>query len=149
MQDADPFDLRRFLTAQEGAYRAALSELAAGQKRGHWMWFVFPQIDGLGFTSTSKRYAIKSLAEARAYLDHPVLGARLRECARALLPLKGATAERIFGYPDHLKLRSSMTLFAAAAPEEAVFRSVLERYYEGAPDARTSEILARMGANGE
>ena len=133
--------LERFTDAQDGVYDAALAELRAGRKRSHWMWFVFPQLDGLGSSPTARRYAIRDLAEARAYLAHPVLGARLREAARAVLAVEGRTAEQILGYPDDLTLRSSMTLFARAADDPAEFRAVLDRYYDG-PDPRTEELLA-------
>ena len=116
----DPFDLGRFIGAQDSVYERVLAELRDGRKRTHWMWFVFPQIDGLGHTSTARHYAIKSLAEARAYLDHPVLGKRLRECAEVLLAVEGRSASAIFGYPDDLKLCSSMTLFARAAEPGSV-----------------------------
>jgi len=136
-------DLERFVSAQETTYERALAELRAGQKRSHWMWFVFPQIAGLGSSPTAQRYAIRDLTEARAYLAHPLLGPRLTECARALLAVEGRSAEQILGYPDDLKLRSSMTLFAEAADEPAatVFREVLERYYDGEPDAATLEKI--------
>ena len=132
-------DLERFVSAQATTYDRALAELRAGQKRSHWMWFVFPQIAGLGSSPTAQRYAIADLAEARAYLAHPVLGPRLAECARALLGVEGRSAAQILGHPDDLKLRSSMTLFAEAAgePDAAVFREVLERYYDGEPDPAT------------
>src|SRR5688572_30698624 len=113
-----PFDLDRFVAAQEGVYRSALDELRAGRKTGHWMWFVFPQVAGLGSSDMSRRYAIGSLAEARAYLAHPILGARLRECARALLAVRGRGAEAILGDIDARKLRSSMTLFHRADPDD-------------------------------
>jgi uncharacterized protein (DUF1810 family) len=135
-----PRDLERFVSAQGGAYSDALAELRAGRKRTHWMWFVFPQIAGLGSSPTAQRYAIASLDEARAYLAHPVLGPRLRECAQALLAVDGKSAEEILGYPDDLKLRSSMTLFARAADDPDVFLAVLDRYYDG-PDPRTLALL--------
>lgn len=135
-------DLDRFVRAQDGVYERALAELTAGRKRTHWMWFVFPQLDGLGSSMTARRYAIRDLGEARAYLDHPVLGPRLRECARAMLAHSGRTAEQILGYPDDLKLRSSMTLFARAAAEPAVFEQVLDLYYDG-PDDLTLHLLGR------
>jgi uncharacterized protein (DUF1810 family) len=131
------FDLDRFVTAQQDVYDAALGELRAGRKRTHWMWFVFPQIAGLGASATARRYAIASPAEARAYLADPVLGPRLVECTSALLAVEGRTAEEILGYPDDLKLRSSMTLFGRAAPEIELFQDVLERYYDGKPDPQT------------
>lgn len=139
------FDLERFLRAQddEGTYERAREELRSGRKTSHWMWFVFPQIAGLGQSSMSQRFAISSIEEATAYLEHPILGARLRECAEILLA-SGAhkAAQEIFGEVDALKLRSSMTLFAAAAgPEERCFRRVLERYFQGHDDLAT---LARI-----
>jgi uncharacterized protein (DUF1810 family) len=132
--------LQRFVEAQDGVYQRALAELRAGRKRGHWMWFVFPQVAGLGSSPTAQRYAITSLDEARDFLAHPVLGPRLRESASALLDVEGRSAEQILGYPDDLKLRSSMTLFARAADDPAVFESVLDRYYDG-PDQRTIDLL--------
>ena len=131
------FDLSRFTTAQAGVYQQALAELRAGDKRSHWMWFVFPQIAGLGASATAQRYAIASIDEARAYLADPVLGPRLIECASALLAVEGRSAEQILGFPDDLKLRSSMTLFARAAPEIEVFQQVLDHYYDGKPDPQT------------
>ena len=134
-------DLDRFASAQLGIYDGALDELRRGRKTGHWMWFVFPQIAGLGRSEMSRRYAIESLGQAQAYLAHPVLGPRLRECAAALLSASGRSAEEILGQIDAVKLRSSMTLFHRAAPDEAVFREVLERYYSGVPDQATDAIL--------
>ena len=131
------YDLGRFIAAQDGVYPGALAELRAGRKRTHWMWFVFPQIAGLGSSAMARRYAIGSLVEARAYLADAVLGPRLIECASALLSVEGRSAEEIMGYPDDLKLRSSMTLFRRAAPEIEVFQEVLDRYYEGKPDPQT------------
>ncbi|HVY96557.1 MAG TPA: DUF1810 domain-containing protein [Solirubrobacterales bacterium] len=130
----DPFDLERFLAAQDegGTYARALAELRAGRKTTHWMWFVFPQEAGLGRSAMSRRYAIGSLDEARAYLAHPVLGARLRECAAALLAIEGRSAVEVLGEVDALKLRSSMTLFARADPGEPLFEAVLERYFAAA-----------------
>jgi uncharacterized protein (DUF1810 family) len=125
----DPFDLRRFTSAQEGSYDHALAELRSGQKRTHWMWFIFPQIDGLGSSPTAKHYAIKSIEEARHYLDHPVLGPRLTECAEAVFAIDGRSASEIFGYPDDLKLKSSMTLFERVAQPHSVFSQVLDKYY--------------------
>jgi uncharacterized protein (DUF1810 family) len=132
--------LDRFVEAQAGTYDAALAELSAGRKRTHWMWFVFPQLAGLGSSPAARRYAIAGLAEARDYLAHPVLGPRLVEAARALLGVEGRSAGQILGHPDDLKLRSSMTLFAEAADDPAVFRAVLDKYYDG-PDPRTLELL--------
>jgi len=138
----DPFDLKRFITGQEGIYGRVLAELKSGRKRTHWMWFIFPQIEGLGHSPTSRHYAIKSIAEARRYLGHPVLGGRLTECSEALLALEGPTASEIFGYPDDMKLKSSMTLFAAVAEDpRSAFIRVLEKYYHGEPDARTLRLL--------
>jgi len=133
--------LERFVDAQDGVYDRALAEVRAGRKTSHWMWFVFPQIRGLGVSPTAQHYAIASLAEAREYLDHPLLGARLRECAEAVLASDAPTAEHIFGGIDSMKLRSSMTLFHRAAPDEAVFTRVLDRYFDGVPDAATDERL--------
>jgi uncharacterized protein (DUF1810 family) len=138
----DPYDLSRFVLAQEHDYARALSELMAGQKRSHWMWYVFPQLDGLAFSSTSKRYAIKSLEEARAYLDHPVLGPRLLECAEAVLRLEGRSAREILSSPDDLKLCSCATLFGAALPPGSVFDRLLAKYYGGRRDDRTLDLLA-------
>lgn len=138
---SDPFHLQRFVDAQAGVYRDVLAELGAGAKRTHWMWFIFPQLAGLGRSSMAQHYAIASLAEARAYLAHPLLGARLRECADILLGLQGASAHQVFGSPDDMKLHSSLTLFARAAPQEARFAQCLARYYGGAPDAATVGLL--------
>lgn len=135
-------DLDRFLDAQAPTYSAALGEIRSGRKTGHWVWFIFPQIAGLGWSEMSRFYAIASLDEARAYLAHPVLGARLRECAAAVLSIEGRTATGIFGGTDALKLRSSMTLFQRAAPDEAVFQEVLRRYFDGVADPATD---ARLG----
>jgi len=139
----DPHDLRRFVLAQDeaGTYERALAELRAGLKTSHWIWFVFPQLAGLGRSAMSRTYAIASLAEARAYLDHPVLGPRLRECAGALLGASGKSATAILGDVDALKLHSSMTLFARAAPGEPLFRQVLDRYYGGELDEATKRRL--------
>ena len=134
-------DLQRFVDAQSQTYDQALAELRAGEKRTHWMWFVFPQIAGLGRSGMAQRFAIADLDEARAYLAHPVLGPRLVECARALLALPGDDPVRVFGSVDALKLRSSMTLFEAAAPDEPVFGEVLERYYGGRRDEATTTRL--------
>ena len=137
----DEFGLQRFVDAQESTYDAALGELRRGRKGGHWMWFVFPQISGLGRTATSQHFAISGLAEARAYLDHPVLGDRLRQCASALLALPGSDAVAVLGPVDAVKLRSSMTLFARAAPDEPVFAEVLDQYFGGRPDDATTSRL--------
>jgi uncharacterized protein (DUF1810 family) len=137
----DPFDLNRFITAQKGVHERALAELRSGLKRSHWMWFIFPQIEGLGFSSTTRLYSLKSLEEARAYLAHPVLGARLRECTEAVLDVKGRSASDIFGYPDDRKLQSSMTLFSLVARPDSVFQRILEKYYQGKQDAKTLQIV--------
>lgn len=140
----DRFNLERFVRAQEGVFEQALSELRAGQKRSHWMWFIFPQRKGLGRSATSEFYGIGSMAEARAYLGHKLLGPRLRECARAVNAVEGRTAEEIFGWPDDAKFRSSMTLFARAAEAAgdaeaaAEFRAALDKYFGGEEDPETS-----------
>ena len=137
----DPHNLDRFLQAQAGVYEQALSEIRAGRKYTHWMWFIFPQFHGLGSSWTSRQYAIRSAAEAEAYLAHPVLGPRLVECAEAALAAEGRSAQDIFGSPDDLKLRSSATLFAAVSPPGSVFHRLLDRYFEGRPDVRTLALL--------
>jgi uncharacterized protein (DUF1810 family) len=140
---ADTFDLERFVAAQDahGTYDRAVEELRQGSKVSHWMWFVFPQIAGLGYSATSRRYAIASLDEARAYLAHPVLGPRLRECAGIVAGTRGRSAEQIFGGTDAQKLHSSMTLFLRADPEEPLFREVLDRYFGGRADTATDDRL--------
>jgi uncharacterized protein (DUF1810 family) len=137
----DPFDLERFVQAQQAVYAAVCAELRVGAKRSHWMWFIFPQLRGLGSSPSAQHYGLASLAEARAYLDHPVLGARLRECTRRLLVLEGRSAAEIFGYPDDLKLRSCLTLFERASPQEQLFSEALRKYCRGKPDLRTLELL--------
>ena len=137
-----PYRLDRFLVEQQEAYDGVLEELRRGRKTGHWMWFIFPQVAGLGSSAMSRRFAIASLDEARAYLAHPVLGARLRECAGLVLAIRGRTAEEIFGSTDAMKLRSCMTLFHRAAPDEASFAQVLDRHYGGVAD---EAIDARLG----
>jgi uncharacterized protein (DUF1810 family) len=139
----DPFGLDRFVAAQDrgGTYEAAVAELRAGRKRSHWMWFVFPQVAGLGQSPMSQRYAISSLAEARAYLAHPILGTRLIESARIVLGREGRSASDIFGGIDAIKLRSSMTLFARADPDNPAFGEVLEKYFGGVPDEATDRLL--------
>jgi uncharacterized protein (DUF1810 family) len=139
--ESDPFNLDRFVAAQEGVFEVALAELKRGQKRSHWMWFIFPQVEGLGNSLTSKKYAIKGLDEARAYLNHPVLGPRLLECCRAILSVQGRSASQIMGYPDDLKLRSCMTLFMVADDSHPELRQVIDRYFQGEPDRRTLELL--------
>lgn len=141
MNDPDPFDLRRFVDAQDTVYDTVLAELRAGRKRSHWMWFVFPQIRGLGSSPTAVRFSISSLDEARAYLAHELLGPRLRECARLVSRIDGRTAQQIFGWPDDMKLRSSMTLFAHATDDNDDFVAVLEKFYGGEEDPAT---LARL-----
>jgi len=136
-----PFDLERFVEAQEGVYEGALRELRAGRKTGHWIWFIFPQLVGLGRSEMSRIYGIASADEARAYLDHPVLGPRLRACASAVLATHGATAEQIFGSLDAMKVRSSMTLFHRAAPDERLFAEMLDRFYDGMTDKATDTLL--------
>ena len=146
MKADDPFDLSRFLQAQEGVYAAALAELRAGRKTSHWMWFVFPQFEGLGRSQTARFFAVKSLAEARAFLAHPVLGKRLRECTAGVLRVTGRTASEIFGYPDDLKFCSSMTLFERAEPDCDLFSEALDRFFEGRRDRLTLELLADGGS---
>jgi uncharacterized protein (DUF1810 family) len=143
METDDPYDLRRFVAAQDagGTYQRAAAELRNGRKTSHWMWFIFPQIAGLGYSPAAQAYAISGLAEARAYLAHPVLGARLTECAAILAGLPGRTPEHVLGEVDALKLRSSMTLFMRAAPGEPVFRQVLDQYFDGVPDPATEQRL--------
>jgi uncharacterized protein (DUF1810 family) len=143
IDDADPFNLRRFIDAQEVVYKNVLSELRSGQKRTHWMWFIFPQIAGLGHSSISKRYGIQSREEAQHYLNHPILGKRLVECSETVLSIKGRSASEIFGSPDDIKLRSSMTLFAAIPGSDSVFTHVLEKYFQGRPDTRTLRLLSK------
>jgi uncharacterized protein (DUF1810 family) len=136
----DPFDLGRFVAAQDRAYAQVCAELAAGRKQTHWMWFIFPQLEGLGSSPTARRYALTGTAETRAYLNHGTLGPRLRECTRLVNAVRGSTALQIFGAPDDLKFRSSMTLFALAA-DESVFREALSRYFDGEPDPLTLQLL--------
>jgi uncharacterized protein (DUF1810 family) len=143
MNTGDPYDLQRFVAAQDSGstYQRAVAEMRNGQKASHWMWFIFPQIAGLGYSPASQTYAISGLAEARAYLAHPVLGARLIECAAIVAGVSGRTAEQIFGEVDALKLRSSMTLFMHAAPGEPVFRQILERYFGALADPATEQRI--------
>jgi uncharacterized protein (DUF1810 family) len=146
MNTNDPFGLGRFLDAQEPVYEHVLAELRRGQKRTHWMWFIFPQIDGLGFSATTKYYAIKNIEEARYYLDHPILGARLLECAEAVLAVEGRSISEIFGYPDDLKLKSAMTLFSCVPDSPSVFDKVLGKYFRGERDVKTLALLEKAGA---
>ena len=134
-------DLKRFLDAQDQDYKRALSEIRNGRKQGHWIWYIFPQISGLGFSSTTAYYGIKNLQEATGYLKHPVLGSRLIEIAKALLSVEGKTANHILGNPDDLKVKSSMTLFNLVENTDPVFQAVLDKYYNGLPDQRTLDIV--------
>ena len=137
----EAFDLSRFVAEQERTYPDVLEELRGGRKSSHWIWFIFPQIAGLGHSTMSQRFSIRSLDEAGAYLAHPILGARLRECAGILLATEGRRADEIFGSLDALKVRSSMTLFLRAASDEVLFQQVLDRYYDGVPDPLTDALL--------
>lgn len=140
----DRFDLQRFLSAQDNVYEQVLAELRNGAKRTHWMWFIFPQIDGLGFSPTTRHFAIKSIEEARSYLSHPVLGARLQECAEAVLAVQGRSVSDIFGDPDDMKLHSSVTLFAQIAGPDSVFARILDKYFQGGQDVKTITILNEL-----
>ena len=144
--DGDPYNLARFVEAQQGTFEQACAELRRGRKTGHWMWFIFPQIAGLGFSEMSQRYAIRSVEEARAYLEHPVLGPRLREICRIVNGIEGKTAYQVFGSPDDMKLRSSMTLFARATEQNAEFVEVLRQYFGGEWDERTMRLIGRKSA---
>jgi uncharacterized protein (DUF1810 family) len=137
----DPYDLARFIDAQGDHYVQALAEINSGRKRTHWMWFIFPQIDGLAFSSTSKRYSIKSIAEAKAFINHPLLGPRLLELMEAVFRVEGRAATDIFGSPDDLKLRSCATLFASVSPSNSVFERVLDKYFQGQRDGKTLHLL--------
>lgn len=139
--DTDPFDLQRFVDAQARVYHTVLDELRAGRKRSHWIWFIFPQVAGLGSSPTAARYAISSLDEARAYLRHDLLGARLHECARLVNAIQGRSINEIFGSPDDLKVRSSMTLFARATEDNRDFVELLDKYYDGEEDPQTLKRL--------
>ncbi|BBO34553.1 DUF1810 domain-containing protein [Lacipirellula parvula] len=141
MHSADSFNLQRFLDAQEHVYARALAEIRAGRKETHWMWFIFPQLDGLGFSPMAERYAITNLDEARAYLAHPTLNTRLIEVAEAALSVNSSSARAVFGTPDDLKLRSCATLFAEASPPGSVFERLLEKYYRGEKDEKTLRLL--------
>ena len=142
----DPHDLDRFRLAQNDCFLQAFAEIRAGRKKSHWMWYIFPQFDGLGFSPTSKRYAIKSTAEARAYLRHPVLGARLKQCCEALVAGNERSAANVFGSPDDMKLRSCATLFAAVSPPGSLFEQVLNRFFDGVPDEHTIRLLLAAAA---
>jgi uncharacterized protein (DUF1810 family) len=137
----DIHKLHRFVEAQERVYESAVRELRCGKKCGHWMWYVFPQIAGLGMSATTRRYAIKSIDEARAYYAHSILGSRLRECTQLVIDVSGSTVSEIFGYPDDLKFRSCMTLFDYATDDDALFRDALVKYYGGQADQTTIDIL--------
>ena len=138
---ADPFNLDRFVVAQEKTYPAVVKELKTGMKVSHWMWFVFPQIAGLGRTANAGKYAINTLDEAQAYLLHPLLGRRLQQCTELVLAIEGKSASDIFGYPDDIKFRSSMTLFQRAAPHRDIFQRAINKYYDGHQDALTIKFL--------
>jgi uncharacterized protein (DUF1810 family) len=140
---SDPHDLQRFVQAQDRVYARVVTELKAGRKESHWMWFIFPQVAGLGSSPTAQQYAIRSLAEASAYLDHPVLGPRLRECTELVLDVQERDISDIFAYPDDLKFHSSMTLFALADGAPPLFDAALGKYFNDAPDVKTLEILGR------
>ena len=140
----DPFGLSRFLKAHEANYAQVLAEIRSGQKRTHWMWYIFPQIEGLAFSPRSRHYAIKSLAEAHAHLQHPVLGARLVACAEAVVAVEGRSIAQIFGSPDDLKLRSCATLFASVSPVGSVFDRLLAKYYHGVRDDKTLHLLEKL-----
>jgi uncharacterized protein (DUF1810 family) len=137
----DPFHLGRFVEAQSGEYEQVLAELRAGRKQSHWIWFIFPQLKGLGRSPLTEHYGIGSIDEARAYLRHPVLGPRLEECTALVNKIEGRTVDEIFGFPDNLKFRSSMTLFANAAADNRIFLDALKKYFAGEPDAKTLELL--------
>ena len=141
----DRVQLQRFFDAQQPVYEAVLNELRAGRKRSHWMWSIFPQVSGLGHSATAQRFAVSSLAEAVAYLAHPTLGSRLRECAALVASIEGRSVDEIFGYPDDLKFHSSMTLFAEAAPGEPIFAACLQKYFGGRLDPRTIALLKAPG----
>lgn len=142
-KQSDPFDLQRFVDAQNPVYEEVCAELRSGRKRGHWIWFVFPQLRGLGHSAMAAAFGISSRQEAEAYLDHPVLGPRLRECIRLVNLVEGRTIDRIFGYPDDLKFRSSVTLFASVASRDQVFKDALRKYFGGESDPLTLERLNR------
>lgn len=137
----DPYDLDRFVEPQKGRYERALAEIRGGQKRSHWMWYIFPQLAGLGSSPMSQKYSLRSLGEAEAYLAHPVLGPRLIECAEAALGVPGNSAHDLFGSPDDWKFRSSATLFALVSPAGSVFHRILDKYFRGESDPRTLELL--------
>ncbi|TKB92167.1 MAG: DUF1810 domain-containing protein [Nitrospira sp.] len=143
---SDIYNLHRFLDAQAPTYNTVLDELQAGRKGSHWIWFIFPEITGLGHSGTAQQFAIGSLDEAKAYLKHPVLGPRLHECTQLVLDVTGRSAEEIFGYPDDLKFRSCMTLFLTAATNNTIFNNALLKYFDGKPDQLTLDLLARQSS---
>ncbi|QPD06033.1 MAG: hypothetical protein Nkreftii_003807 [Candidatus Nitrospira kreftii] len=143
---SDAYNLHRFLTAQEPVYDTVLDELRAGRKASHWIWFIFPQIAGLGHSGMAQQFAIGSLDEAKVYLQHPVLGPRLRACTQLVLEVNGRSAEEIFGYPDNLKFRSCMTLFMASTTDNTIFKGALLTYFDGQPDQQTLDILAQQSS---
>jgi len=138
----DPYDLERFVQAQTHDFEIALAEITSGRKRSHWMWYIFPQFTGLGFSAMSQRYAIRSIAEAQAYLNHPILGSRLMQCCEALLAINGRSAHEIFGSPDDMKLQSCVTLFASVTPADSMFARLLEQYFSGQQDQKTLDLLS-------
>ncbi len=142
----DAYNLQRFLDAQEGVYDTVLSELRAGRKSSHWIWFIFPQIPGLGHSEMARQFAITLLDEAKAYLRHPILGPRLRACTQLVLEVNGRSAEEIFGYPDHLKFWSCMTLFLTTATVNTLFKNALLKYFDGQPDQLTLDLLAQQSS---
>ena len=144
LNNDDIFDLRRFVVAQDNVYQNVLRELQNGKKRSHWMWFIFPQLEGLGRSSTARFYSIKSLEEAQAYLNHPILGNRLLECTNTILSIEGKSALQIFGIPDDLKLKSSMTLFAFISPPNSIFHQALTRFCGGKKDDKTISLLENL-----
>ena len=139
---SDTFNLERFMDAQASCYDQVCEELRAGRKRSHWIWFIFPQMRGLGHSEMAQYFGISSRQEAEAYLAHPVLGARLRECTRLVAEIEGSSVDQIFGYPDNLKFHSSMSLFASAAPDEPLFQQALQKYFGGQPDPNTVALLS-------
>lgn len=140
----DDYNLQRFLDAQDNVYDAVLGELRAGEKSSHWIWFIFPQIKDLGHSGTAQKFAITSLEEAKAYLQHPILGPRLRECTQLVLNVDGHSAEQILGFPDNLKFRSCLTLFMTAATDNKIFKDALLKYFHGKPDPLTLDFLAQQ-----
>ena len=141
------YELRRFVEAQNQVYEAVLDELRAGEKRGHWMWYVFPQIEGLGVSAMARAYAISSQDEAEVYAEHPILGLRLRECTHLVMNVEERSAAQIFGYPDHLKFRSCITLFEHSTTDKGIFRDALLKYFDGKPDQLTIDILKKQRLN--